>query len=415
MELPYPVINSVNGSTLSLWNSVYKPSKDTLNDKTIEEGLWRRSQDFRNHQCSGWKNSLDKRRKIMHYKHAFALIKNEVGRPQIVLVDTVIHHNITLPQPEIEQYIYWIDEKHTEGNWKELTANSGGDMRIFENDNLTAMITLYKPSQNKNEYTPFPANYRTLDTLITRKKTSIESAFLEKPWGILKSGFRNRAKRGEPTYISSAGDIANIFPAQLLIGCGPAHEAGIPPLHELHTLYSIEQTETKKFIFNLEEDVFFKRLFSNPVALFERMAMMLKAALNASLTDFYFVVKKLYDDGKIVGPIITNNFDGLHLRLGLNEIYVRKYEEDLIVPNIQFDPQAKSLMVVGCHADRRKIEEKARRRDLQIVYIDTEGWWEGEKFYPYPLESPQTGDLIWKTTASTAFKEIYKYFYKSRK
>ena len=62
----------------------------------------------------------------------------------------------------------------------------------------------------------------------------------------------------------------------------------------------------------------------------------------------------------------------------------------------QFDQNAKSLLVVGCHADRRGIEKRARERGLKIIYIDPEGWWVDGKFLAYPLESPQHTDLIYR-------------------
>lgn len=116
----------------------------------------------------------------------------------------------------------------------------------------------------------------------------------------------------------------------------------------------------------------------------------------------------MFDRGLIVGPIITNNFDGLVSRVGLKELFVRRYEETHIIPKIKFHPQAKSLFVVGSHADRRRIQHAARNKGLKIVYVDPEGYLSSGKFIEYPLESPQDCDFLFRVTANEFAKRIYE-------
>ena len=80
------------------------------------------------------------------------------------------------------------------------------------------------------------------------------------------------------------------------------------------------------------------------------------------------------------------------------------------MPELQFDPKAKSLMVIGCHADRRGIERRARERGLKIIYVDPEGWWVDGKFFNYPLESPQSTDIVFKKTAHEVFIDFAKIY-----
>lgn len=74
--------------------------------------------------------------------------------------------------------------------------------------------------------------------------------------------------------------------------------------------------------------------------------------------------------------------------IDLKEKYVRRFEEFQIVPEIEFHPDARSLLVVGAHADRRRVEKQAREKGLQVIYVDPEGYLNPSgATIPYPLES----------------------------
>lgn len=115
------------------------------------------------------------------------------------------------------------------------------------------------------------------------------------------------------------------------------------------------------------------------------------ACLLANPTLFYKVLAELHNRGSIVGPVFTNNFDGLCLGIGLEEYCLRQYDTIGVYPPVFFHPQAKSLIVIGSHADRRTIQAQARKQGLQIIFIDPEGYNDGT---PYPLESPQDNDIL---------------------
>ena len=225
-------------------------------------------------------------------------------------------------------------------------------------------------------------------------------------WDIAQTGLRKSAKRTDPKYIVTAEEIKDFLPCQVELGCGPSYEAGVDPLHVMHEIYSINEPFTKKFIIDAKNDMFVRELICNPLKSYEKTSNYYSKIVTAKLTDFYIVLNKLYKCGFIVGPILTNNFDGLHLRLGIPEIFIRTYDEVEVLPDLQFDQKAKSLLVIGCHADRRGIERRARERALKIIYIDPEGWWVDGNFVDYPLESPQNADFIYRAGANEAFKKL---------
>ena len=132
-----PVFSSCDDSVISLWKNVYEPSRGLLHDKTIEESLWRRTQNFNNRFESGWKTKNDMRRKTLHYKHKYDLLYSEVGRPYIALVDSYININITLPSDELAQYLSMIRTNFVNGGWQ---ANySDQTKQIYTRGNIKAV------------------------------------------------------------------------------------------------------------------------------------------------------------------------------------------------------------------------------------------------------------------------------------
>lgn len=123
----------------------------------------------------------------------------------------------------------------------------------------------------------------------------------------------------------------------------------------------------------------------------------------------YFRRGYLYEQvkkNKWRGIPLSNNFDGLVHCVGLTELFVRRYDESHVMPNITFHQKAKSLIVVGSHADRRRIQHAAREAGLQVVYVDPEGYRESDGFTDYPLESPQDNDFLFRCSASEFIERI---------
>ncbi|MFI9014391.1 hypothetical protein ACIGZI_10155 [Streptomyces griseus] len=115
-------------------------------------------------------------------------------------------------------------------------------------------------------------------------------------------------------------------------------------------------------------------------------------------------LRELMDAGHLVGPVITNNFDVLAARAGLDECFMRRYDQ--AVPDVEWVNGAKALLVVGLYADRRKVQARARARGMQVVYLDPEGFWRDGQFMPYPLEGPQAAQLVCRATAAEALPAL---------
>lgn len=81
----------------------------------------------------------------------------------------------------------------------------------------------------------------------------------------------------------------------------------------------------------------------------------------------------MHDEGLIVGNVITNNVDGFVSRVGLQERYVRIYETNSKMPDIKFDPRAKSYLNIGVHADRRLIHQGARKTRIKNILFGFAG------------------------------------------
>lgn len=178
------------------------------------------------------------------------------------------------------------------------------------------------------------------------------------------------------------------------MGAGASVEAGIPPLHSLHQLYHVSEGNSHKFLLGPKEDRLLLDIALDPSSFYRKVGEIYKKALTLKITPFYHLLKTLYDDNKIVGSVITNNFDRLVTAVGLPEKYVRRYDEAHITPDIKFHNKAKSLIVFGSHADRRRIQHAARESGLQVIYVDPEGYTFPTGFRPYPLESVQDEDLL---------------------
>jgi hypothetical protein len=203
--------------------------------------------------------------------------------------------------------------------------------------------------------------------------------------------------------------VLPFLPAQVEIGCGPSYEAGVPALDFLHDIYCVTNRLSKQFVFGVRQDRLLELLCADARAGLEVFSTMFRKCFLAKPTRFHSTLEEFARSGYVVGDIITNNFDGLVARSGLTEKFVRRYEETHIIPDIEFHPRAKSLIVVGSHADRRRIQAAARDVGLKVIYIDPEGYQRADgRFDPYPLESPQSEDILIPLGATEAFLKLRK-------
>lgn len=362
-------------------------------DRRIEEGLWRRTQEFENCTTSGWTNPEDRRRRILHYRFEFDAVDNDSEHGALAVVDTYLYYSIALPHDELSRQSAQLREALAAGGW--VAQEGPGETYTF--DHLVAQLDEYEVHPRGVDLArPLPASYRSLD--LTISSSAVPEARSALPWDVLAGGMRVPDTRGEPEIVDDVARILEHAPFQVEVGCGLSVEAGIPALHFLHELYRVTRRSDKSFIFEPEDDDVLAAFLRDPAERTVAHSQMYLACLEATGASCHESLAQLARDGIVIGDVVTNNFDGLVARAGLSERYVRRYDEQ--VPAVDFHPDARALLVIGSHADRRKVQARARALGLTIIYLDLEGFWEDGAFHDYPLEGPQDGDLLWRVSAS---------------
>jgi len=321
-------------------------------DCSIRENVWRRHQTKENSDVSGWDTNLDKRIRLVHFRDKYGIINNN-----FCLIDNYLYIHLYLPKLEAESYLAILEKTPT-------------TVHVRKDEDYLALDIFYGSTPTQE--------------------------IKNKPWEIFKTGIRKKLKAGSPTKIKM-NELEKFFPAHLELGCGPSIEAGIPPLNYFHKIFSISKND--KFVFQEQDDDLVKSLI-DPKSWYEKTTYMQKKCLEASPTPFYFKIKSLIDAGKIIGPVFNNNFDGLIKSIGAEEICLRKWDEKGIYPKYTFNKSAKTLIVIGSHADRRECQKNAREAGLKIVYIDPEGYQTKDGFNHYHLESPQDEDFVVNASAA---------------
>jgi len=369
--------------------------------RSAAEGIWRRTQDERNVVESGRKSPHDKRRRMLHFIDQYGLVVDEEST-SLGVIAPYLWMQVASPREEIDGYLTDLEKALYLGQWDRTEMYD--DHREFKKDDMRLSLHLLSSDpRDIQEGRTFPADYLMLEAVFEGTNTSISYQQKLSPWSVLNTGIREKDVRGKPTIISDLNELKknDLFPIQLELGCGPSIEAGVPPLHYLHGIYYVTKAKTGGFIFGPEKDKLLVDIAGNPEQFYQRAALPYVRSIACNPTPFYELMARLHQEGILVGDVITNNFDGLPSLVGLPERYVRRYEETHITPKIEFHPDARSLVVVGSHADRRRIQHSARQQGLKVIYVDPEGYtFPDGSFTSYPLESPQDCDYLIKMTAA---------------
>ncbi len=377
MKFPFVIHTGLDTRLMKNWNDRFGL------ERSIREVTWRRTQDESNKNLSLWGEDGTARRRLLYFQDKYAIQNNN-----FCLQSSLIHVNYKAPKDEIEQLI---DELCVlSSKWEVLESADYETAIELSRGDLKFYIILYK------DFHPFEEEitegYWNLDIAITAN-CDWNYEIPSRAFYVLKmAGIRKKLSPGIPTLINKE-ELGKFFPAQVALGCGPSIEAGIPPLHYMHDVYGLKKPDGR-FVLKPSDDRFLVPFLENPEAKYQEIAHIHKCCLLAEPTPFYHKLKEMHDRGDIVGPIITNNFDGLCISVGLEEMCMRKYDRLGKYPDTEFHPDARSLFVIGSHADRRRIEESARKKKLQIVYIDPCGYNVDGAFDSYPIESPQEGDFL---------------------
>ncbi len=363
------------------------------------ELLWRRTQGKETRAYYDTSDPDPKRRRMVHALDQYDVVEGEYGI-QFAVSGPYIWFQTVSPSDETDLYHQQLIHALHKGNWSQEEGN--GTKTPFGTFRLDDLVLKYAIKDEDIEdiiaERRFPPGYNIIEVEMAGGETKSDEK-KRNPWGILRSGMRIKDVRGNPEIVTNLKQIERYFPMQVEMGCGPSTEAGIPALHYLHHLYRTQDSKGK-FYFGPERDDFLSEVVADPENFYAKAAILYSKALTAEPTPFYLLLQELKDRGVVVGPVITNNFDGLCSQLGLEEMYVRRFEESDVVPTVNFDPSAKSLLVVGAHADRRKVEKQARDNGLKVIYVDPEGYLDNKgNFNPYPLESPQDSDSLIRMTS----------------
>jgi hypothetical protein len=367
------------------------------------EGIWRRTQDEVTREKSGWAGPHDARRRMIHFLDEYGMIKNKSGGVDFAIAAAYLWMAVTLPSEECDVYEQRVHDALVANQWKETSKNK------YTKAELTLSIAHYKQHpEDVKVGRKLPETYRTVEYQLITKGMSLDERVIDSPWNMLNSGIRKQGTRtDEPTIVDDISVLKDYFPMQIELAGGASIELGIPPLNHLHTVYNVTNPQDKSFVFG--NDNFLTDLIANPVAFYEKAGVAYKTCILSEPNEVYRLLRMLYDKDLAVGDVITNNFDGLPSLVGLKEKYVRRYDEPKHYPKIDFDHRARSLLVIGNHADRRRVQKQARERGLKVIYVDPEMYVDyfGNPV-SYPLENIQKEDILFHKTAVEFATELEK-------
>jgi hypothetical protein len=389
MRIPFPVL-ALDDAGQQQWARYFAPGAGGRN-RDIEESIWRRSQHPLNAAQSGW-NGTGGRRRIVHYRNRYA-----VAGPRLVLAEWYLYYCLTCPAAEACGYTAQIADWAAAGGW----ARDGEER--WRRGDLRACLTRYAVHpEDAAAGRETPAGFESVEMVFSSDGLRLPPGTGRLPWEVLASGLRVPARRGDPAITPTLAPLAGYLPCQAELGCGPSVEAGIPPLHRLHEIYSVRPGDRpgsgERFVLSPSDDALIREVLACTERKFAEFTEMYRAAFTASTTPALRALRWMAGEGHLVGPVITNNFDVLAARAGLTEYCVRRYDE--IIPDVPLLPEARSLLVIGSHADRRAVQARARSAGKKVFYLDPEGFRAGGTFMPYPLESPQTGDWVCRQAAA---------------
>lgn len=370
----------------------------TSRDRTVEEGIWRRTQGPENSGESGWLSERDARRRVVHYHYKFGLAHVE-GICRLAVTSVYLYQSLSLPRHELNEFHDRVIVALAEGGWAEANGE------IWTRDTLRCTVRRHiRHPEDEIAGRHMPPGYESFDVRIESAACAMAIHRRRLPWEVLSRGIRRRDARGNPTLVTRLAPLAKFLPFQIELGCGISTEAGIPPLHFLHDLYSVTERETGAFNFGGPSDTLLTEVLSDPEGQIRNRAEMMHACLTAEPTQAHLVLHELAQRRMLLTPIITNNFDGLPARVGLEECYIRRYDED--VPEVPIHPETRSLVVIGSHADRRKVQARFRERGLPVFFLDPEGFLEDGRFTPYPIEGARDGDFVCHAGASAGLLDL---------
>ncbi|MFD8141772.1 hypothetical protein [Streptomyces sp. NPDC059708] len=306
------VIDQLDEDQLRKWHDFYGVTADR--PRFEEEGVWRRTQQEETAANSGWTGEGDARRRIVHYRHQYGLV-DTTAAPALAMTQMYLYHSVAAPRTEIEEA--W-EQNHAmlaEGGWKQVGAGRFelGDLRVH-------MVRFEEHPEDLRARRRLPAGYEVIDTSFTSLNTFPPGAVRRRPWEVLTHGVRVKDTPGQPIHADDLAQLTDFLPFQVEAGCGVSYEAGIPPLHHLHEIYDVNEIEDellgKGFTFVLApgRDPLLTEMFLQTEDKVTELSEMYRTRFDAEVTPALHTLKRMERAGHMVGPFITDNFDGLGAR-----------------------------------------------------------------------------------------------------
>ncbi|RKE02878.1 hypothetical protein [Streptomyces sp. TLI_171] len=405
MLLPHPVLDSLTPEQSAAWHEHFAPEPGGRRP-SIEEGIWRRTQDPRNAEQSGWSEDESGRRRVVHYRLHYDLDQTQ-PMDRLVMAELYLAVSWLAPAAEVAAHRLDLEQWLAEGRWK---AGDDTDPRWRRGD-LYATITEHDVHpQDERAGRDTPPGFRSIDVTIHSIDYALPRASRNLPWDVLAGGMRVKEQRGTPQYAADLSGLLDHLPFVVEAGCGTSIEAGVQPLHWLHEVYRVTErkgndlTQGYRFTMAPGQDTLVQELLTDTERKVDDMVAMFRALFQAEPTDAHRILKALYDAGHAVGQIATHNFDRLFARAGIPEAFMRRYDQR--TPHMHYPAGARSLLVIGLHADRRAVQARARKLGLKVFYLDTEGVTENGIHKEYLIEGAREGDVIVRSEAITALRRL---------
>jgi hypothetical protein len=406
MLLPHPVIDSLPPDQVRIWDQHFAPEAGGQRHPAVEEGIWRRTQEPTNAEQSGWTEDDNGRRRVVHYRLHYGLDRTQ-PMERLVLEELYLYVSWLAPVAEIADHRSDLDHWLTQGRWKP----TGDTYGTWRRGDLYATITEHTiHPQDERAGRDTPDGFTSVDVVISSVDYTLPRASRNLPWDVLAGGPRVKEERGAPDYAPDLSGLLDYLPFVVEAGCGPSIEAGVQPLHWLHEVYRVtdrtgnELTQSYRFTLSPAADILVKELLTDTERKVEDMVSMFRALVLAEPTAAHRALKAMHQAGHAVGPVATHNFDRLFARAGLPEAFMRRYDQH--TPYMPVPDGARALLVVGLHADRRRVQARARELGLKIFYLDTEGLTENGVYKPYPIEGAREGDVVVRAEATPALLHL---------
>ncbi|MCK4588326.1 hypothetical protein KAT60_00730 [Candidatus Woesebacteria bacterium] len=195
-------------------------------------------------------------------------------------------------------------------------------------------------------------------------------------------------------------DISKYAPFALCAGSGLSAESGLPLLGEIHNIFEVDNVETEKLIFGAEDDLP-ERIVDDAKGEFKKFCQFTVDAIKAKPSKTHHTLAGLYKKG-IIRQIFTDNMDDLLKKINVPYTQTRLS----IFPDrypVKFDPEIKTLLVLGVAVDRRDVIKQARHKGLKIVAVNPVF---GVAPHSRNMDYLRKGDIFFREEASQALPKV---------